>query len=59
VRSIYHEALGAWVCEACGQPQPDEAYNQTPDGVHLCDACADEFQKEVRSDQGFQQGKCV
>jgi hypothetical protein len=47
VRSIYREALGAWVCEACGQAQPGEAFNQTPDGVHLCDACAEEFQHEA------------
>jgi hypothetical protein len=57
VRNLYRQALGAWVCEACGQSQLGEAYNQTQDGVHLCDACAQEFQREVQSDHGFQQGK--
>ncbi|MFH1034349.1 MAG: hypothetical protein V1806_07570 [Pseudomonadota bacterium] len=50
VRSLYREALGAWVCESCGQAQQGEAYNQTPDGVHLCDACAEQFQSEAAAD---------
>ena len=47
VRSLYRDALGAWACEACGQVQQSQAYHQTPDGVHLCDACAEEFRREA------------
>lgn len=56
VRNLYRQALGAWVCEACGQPQPGEAYNRTPDGVHLCDPCAGEFQREAAQDEAHETG---
>ena len=47
VRGLYSHKLGTWLCEGCGQPQGDAEVHETSEGVHLCQACVEEFLREA------------